>query len=262
MIEFMKRIAEQAGAIAFADLLSLKASSIHRKGTCFDLVTDTDRKVEDFIIGQIRAEHPECGVFGEETGKSGQDKEFCFVIDPIDGTASFAHHLPNWCISIGLHRCGVPVAGVVFQPVSGDLYYAEQGKGAFMNGHRLRVSSRSVLSESIVSTGFSCLRAQWSEENNLPFFCRIAPRVQDIRKYGSAALDCCLIARGSLDAYWELFLQPYDIGAGVLILTEAGGHVTDLFGGDGFPGKGFLGSNGLIHKEILTFFHDYRNLCR
>ena len=262
MIEFMKRTAEQAGAIAFADLLRLKASSIHRKGTCFDLVTDTDRKVEEFIIGQIRAEHPECGVFGEETGRSGQNREFCFIIDPIDGTASFAHHLPNWAVSIGLHRNGVPVAAVVFQPAAGDLYYAEMGKGAYLNGSRLHVSSRTALSESIAGTGFACLRAQWKEENNLTFFSRIAPQVQDIRKYGSAALDCCLVARGSLDAFWELFLQPYDVGAGMLLITEAGGCITDLFGGAEFPGKGFLATNGALHKTFLSFFHDYRHLCR
>ena len=117
MIEFMKSIAKQAGAIALAGQLELQKKRIHTKGNARDLVTDTDRAVEEFICSRIREEYPQYGIFGEETGKSDSSSEYCFIIDPIDGTASFVHNLPNWCVSIGLHKNGEPVAAVVYQPV-------------------------------------------------------------------------------------------------------------------------------------------------
>lgn len=159
MIEFMKSIAKQAGAIALAGQLELQKKRIHTKGNARDLVTDTDRAVEEFICSRIREEYPQYGIFGEETGKSDSVSEYCFIIDPIDGTASFVHNLPNWCVSIGLHKNGEPVAAVVYQPVMDDLYYAEKGKGAYLNGLRLQVSTCDTLVESIVGTGFFCLRA-------------------------------------------------------------------------------------------------------
>ena len=260
MIEFMKSIAKQAGAIALAGQLELQKKRIHTKGNARDLVTDTDRAVEEFICSRIREEYPQYGIFGEETGKSDSDSEYCFIIDPIDGTASFVHNLPNWCVSIGLHKNGEPIAAVVYQPSMNDLYYAEKGKGAYLNGLRLHVSTCDTLVESIVGTGFFCLRAGWKEENNLKYISRIAPLVCDLRKYGSAALDACLVARGSLDAWWELCLAPYDIAAGVLILTEAGGKITDLHGGSEYPHKGIMGSNGAIHSTLLKFFEDHKDL--
>ena len=133
-------------------------------------------------------------------------------------------------------------------------------KGAYLNGLRLQVSTCDTLVESIVGTGFFCLRAGWKEENNLKYISRIAPLVCDLRKYGSAALDACLVARGSLDAWWELCLAPYDIAAGVLILTEAGGKITDLHGGSEYPHKGIMGSNGAIHSTLLNFFEDHKDL--
>ena len=262
MIEFLKQLAKQAGAIAYADSLQLSSASIHTKSTALDLVTDTDRKVENFIVSELKKRFPDFGIYGEETGKSQADREYCFVIDPIDGTASFVHGLPNWCVSIGLTRNGKPTAGAIFQPVTGDLYYAEEGKGSYVNGFRMQVSSREKLSECILVTGLACLRAQWKEENNLKFIARIAPHLSDLRKFGSAALDCCNTARGVVDGYWELFLQPYDIAAGVVIAREAGAVITDLFGQENFPGSGFLCTNGKIHTELLCYFHDYQNLKR
>lgn len=262
MIEFLKHLAKQAGAIACADNLRLKASNVHTKETALDLVTDTDRKVEDFITSELKKQFPDYGIFGEETGKSHMDREYCFVIDPIDGTASFIHGLPNWAVSIGLTRNGKPVAGVVCQPVTNDLYYAEEGKGSFVNGIQMHVSMHQELSDCILATGFSCLRAQWKEETNLIYFSRIAPLLADVRKFGSAALDCCFTARGMTDGFWELYLQPYDIAAGIIIAREAGAEITDLYGHDAFPEKGFLCTNGKIHKKLLAYFSDYKNLKR
>lgn len=262
MMEFIKRLAKQAGTLALADGMRLQSANIHTKASASDLVTDTDRKVEEFIIGELKRRFPECGVYGEESGRDHSEREYCFVIDPIDGTTSFVRGLPNWCVSIGLARNGKSVAGAVYQPTSGELYYAEEGKGSFLNGMRLRVSEHAELAECVLTTGFSCLRAQFQEETNLKFVARIAPKLTDLRKYGSAALDCCLTARGAVDGFWELNLQPYDIAAGVVIVREAGGVVTDLHGGDGFPGCGFIATNGKIHDKLLEHFRDFRNLRR
>ncbi|MBO5688471.1 MAG: inositol monophosphatase [Lentisphaeria bacterium] len=261
MMEFLKKLAVQAGTVARAEQGTLSGGSIHHKSP-LDLVTDADRKVEAFITGELAEHFPEYGIFGEEHGKKHADREYCFVIDPIDGTASFIHGLPNWCVSIGLMRNGRSVAGVVYQPVTGDLYYAAEGQGSFVNGIRLQVSERTELSDCILSTGFFCLRAQWKEENNLRFFNRIAPVLGDIRKYGSAALDLCMTARGVIDGNWELRLEPYDVAAGVIIAREAGATVTDLMGGDSFPTKGILATNGRIHEDILAYFHDFKALNR
>ena len=262
MIEFLKQLARQAGAIALADGLRLKAANIHTKATAHDLVTDTDRKVEQFITSELKKQFPEYGIYGEETGRNHADREYCFVIDPIDGTASFIHGLPNWCVSIGLTRNGKSIAGVIYQPVLDDLYYAEEGKGSFLNGIRMHVTERTELSDCILVTGLACLRALWKEENNLKFISRIAPELSDLRKYGSAALDCCNTAHGVVDGYWVLTLQPYDIAAGVIIAREAGAVITDLFGQDGYPSRGFLCTNGKIHEKVLSYFYDYQNLKR
>jgi len=262
MIEFLKQLARQAGAIALADGTKLQRGNIHTKATARDLVTDTDRKVEEFIISGLKKHFPEYGIFGEESGMDHIEREHCFVIDPIDGTASFVHGLPNWCVSIGVVHDRRPIAGVVYQPATDDLYYAEAGKGSFVNGIRIHVSDRADLGDCILSTGFACLRAQWKEENNLKFVSRIAPNINDIRAHGSAALDCCLTARGAVDGFWELCLAPYDVAAGAAVLREADGVVTDLFGQDGWPACGILCTNGKIHEKLLDFFHDFKNLKR
>ena len=262
MMEFIKRLAKQAGALALADGMRLDSSGIHTKETARDLVTDTDRKVEQFIITELKKRFPEFGIYGEESGRDHSEREYCFVIDPIDGTTSFIRGLPNWCVSIGLARNGKSVAGAVYQPTTGDLYCAEEGKGSYLNGMRLRVSEHSEIGECVLTTGFACLRAQFQEENNLKFVARIAPELTDLRKYGSAALDCCMTASGATDGFWELYLQPYDVAAGTVIIREAGGVVTDLYGGDGFPGRGFIATNGRIHEKLLKYFYDYKNLRR
>lgn len=262
MIEFLKQLARQAGAMAQADQLCLKAANIHSKENIRDLVTDTDRKVEDFIVAELKKHFPDYGIYGEESGKNHTEREYCFVIDPIDGTASFVHGQTTWCVSIGLTRNGKSIAGVVYQPTMDELFYAEEGKGSYVNGIRLQVTGRDKLNECILATGFACLRARWEEENNLKFFCRIVPELSGVRRFGSAALDCCRTARGEVDGYWELCLQPYDIAAGDIIAREAGAVITDLFGKEEYPASGFLCTNGKIHEQMLSYFHDYRNLKR
>ena len=262
MIELLKETAFQAGKIALADMERLSIENIHNKSNVLDLVTDTDRKVEEFIVSRLKKHFPAYGIYGEETGKDHADSEYCFIIDPIDGTASFTHKLPNWGISIGLTRNGQVIAGVIYQPVMDKLYYAERGKGSYCNGRKLACSNRARLCDAIAVTGFYCLREGWKEENNLRYFSRIAPHLCDIRKFGSAAVDCCKVAEGIIDFYWELCLQPYDMTAGAIIASEAGALVTDLHGGNNYPAMGLLISNVPLQKEVLPFFTDFQALHR
>lgn len=262
MIEFVKSVAVRAGKLALYEQSCMNSSNIHRKDTDKDLVTDADRKVEQFIISELKKSYPDFDVLGEESGMSANKSEYCWIIDPIDGTTSFAHGFPQWSVSIGLHRNGEPLLGVVYAPVFDELYYAEAGRGAYCNGVRLTVSKRDKLIDSIATFGIFCVRAGWTEEENMKFASRLAPQLCDIRKCGSAALDFCYIARGIGDAYWELSLMPYDFAAGMLIVTEAGGRVSDLYGGDEFPQKGIICTNGLIHEQMLANFYDFQNLRR
>ena len=175
-----------------------------------------------------------------------------------DGDTPVGQIVHKRCRAVdGVDDEAVAVGGIGFPG-----FLAEKGKGAYLNGTRIHVSNADTLVESIVGTGFYCLREGWKEENNLKFFARVAPLVADIRKYGSAALDACHVASGSLEAWWELCLAPYDIAAGALILTEAGGTVTDLHGGNEYPHRGILGSNGKIHNTMLEFFQDFKELHR
>lgn len=259
LLEFMKDLALRAGACAEGARAAGLDQNINSKGAERDIVTAADKMVEDLIVKAVSARYPDHGIFGEESGKTNMESPYCWIIDPIDGTTSYAHNAPTFSTSIALHYKGEPLAAAVYAPRFRELYYARKGKGAYCNGVRLSVSDHKELNKSVVTTGFSCLRAGW-KDNNLPFFCAIAPIVRDIRKYGSAALDCCWVAAGKQDAFWELYLQPYDYAAGILILSEAGGVYTDLFGGNDLENKGFLTSNGHLHNVMLPFFKDYKAL--
>ena len=253
MIEFIKEIAREAGCTALAEMKRLDASRVHAKGTDKDMVTEVDRMIEDQLIAAIHAKFPEHDIYGEETGRSGSNSEFCWIIDPIDGTTSYIHQTPYFSISIGLQQNGVNIAGAVCAPKLGELFWAEKGQGAFLNGERIRVSSRNVLGQSLVATGFACIRAGW-KENNLKYFSRIMPDIRDIRRCGSAAVDLAYVACGRYEGFWEMCLNIYDVAAGVLLVEEAGGIVTDMAGGKNFPEQGIVASNGLIHDKFLSYF--------
>jgi len=207
--------------------------------------------VEKVIISAIRKKFPDHGIYGEESGKTQTDSEFCWVIDPIDGTASFVRQHPYFSISIGLTRQGKSIAGVVYAPVLDRMFTAERGKGAFLNGKPIHCSACSRVEDAACTTGFVCLRDGYPK-TNLPLFCELAPIIQDIKRCGSAALDLCHIASGTYDAYWEFPLHLYDVAAGSLIAEEAGAVVTDLRGGNEFPYKGVLAANPVLHPLMLA----------
>lgn len=260
MLSFIINLAREGGDLAreLRSSVLLEPSQISSKSTLKDLVTAADRQVEDFVSAEIRRHYPGHGIYGEEHGRSNQDSPYCWVIDPIDGTASYIHNQPFYSISIGLQYRGRSQLGAVYCPVLQELFYAERGQGAFCNQQPIRVIDHGRLADSHASTGFSCLRAGWQTVNNLPYFCAIAKEAREIRRFGSAALDLCYVAAGKLDAFWELNLQAYDIAAGSLILEEAGGQISDLQGGPDWPRQGLLASNTVLHSEMLPFFSGYQ----
>ncbi len=250
MLGFIREIAVEAGKIAVEGGSRLTASEIHVKGTPTDLVTEIDRKVEAYLTGRIRERFPDHGIFGEESGETAGAGEYRWVIDPIDGTVNFIHGFPYYSISIALQKQGKTVAGVVYSPRLNELYAAAAGHGAALNSQPLRVSGCAALADSLLATGFACVRAG-IRPDNLELLPGIVRQIQGIRRNGSAALDLCNVAAGRFDGYWEFCLNLYDVAAGALILQEAGGRVTDLAGRNRWPEAGICATNGLIHAELL-----------
>ncbi len=257
---YMEQLAKDAGLLVMEDFFRLSVSDVNTKATAKDIVTFADRHAEDFIISRIHETFPEDNIFGEERGDSVQTQSpVRWIIDPIDGTAAFERGQLYYSISIAREVNGKLENGVVYAPRLNELFYGESGKGAFLNGQPIHVSDRSEWINCTCSVGFACLRAN-RQKNVLPLFCDIAARVREVRRIGSAALDCCQVAMGRYDFYCEHALNIYDVAAGTVILREAGGKVTDYDGNGNFPKKGFLASNGIMHEKVkgLVLQYDYR----
>lgn len=249
LIRFAEELAKKAGAIC-RDEQAVMAENLVEYKSVHDLVTPVDRKVEDFLRTEICRRYPDHAIIGEERGSSGAH-ELCWVIDPIDGTTSYVHDLPGYTVSIALQRNGESIVGVVYAPVLDLLFSSERGDGAFCNGKAINVSARPELNSSVLTTGFACARDGELEEG-LRIFSRVLPRVRDIRRHGSAALDLAFVAAGKFDGYWEKGLKLYDYAAGILLVTEAGGEVSDFSGGDDLLHNGLIATNGLISEELLA----------
>jgi len=216
-----------------------------------DMVTEADRAAEDFIAGQLRAAFPTHDLLGEEGSRgTSAGSPFRWVIDPLDGTTNFAHGLPTFAVSIGLEEEGTPVVGVVYDPMREEFFSSRRGEGAKLNGLPLRVSKTNELIRSLLVTGFSYdmdRRARQAET-----WRDFLTRVQAIRQTGSAALNLCYIAAGRLDGYWERGISPWDVAAGALMVTEAGGAVTDMAGGTfRSDDRQIVASNGILHGDLL-----------
>jgi myo-inositol-1(or 4)-monophosphatase len=237
-----------------------------------DLVTVADRTSEKLIRERLSEAFPEHGIFGEEGTRERLGAEFRWYVDPLDGTTNFTHGFPQFCVSLGLEQRsaelrpeqdGVLVAAVIYDPLRDELYAAERGRGARLNGKPMHVSRRPELAESLIATGFPSSKRH--ENPNVHFYQEFTLRSHGVRRAGSAALDLAFVAAGRLEAFWEFNLNPWDTAAGVLLVQEAGGRVT------GFSGKPFLldsrevlASNGLIHGELTALFDDMfagRNLA-
>ncbi len=216
-----------------------------------DLVTNFDRRSQAMIIAHLSGLFPDHDFLAEEGLSHATNSHFCWIIDPIDGTTNFAHGYPVYSVSIALQKDGQTVVGVIYDPTRDEMFSAAGNQGAHINGHKISVSITRELTHSLLSTGFP-YDIRESSDNNLDHFADLATRAQAVRRCGSAALDLSYVACGRLDGFWELKLSPWDVAAGILIVWEAGGQVSDFRGGDpDIFGKEIVASNGQIHDSLL-----------
>ncbi len=250
-LDFAVKIAEKAGEI----LLEYYRTNIkinYKGGDKRNLVTEVDVMSEQYLVEAIKKEFPGHCFLSEEGGDCGiKPSEYKWVIDPIDGTTNYAHGYNFYAVSIGLMHKHEVIAGVIYAPMLKELFSGGKGLGAFLNGKPIHVSNATTLETSLLSTGFNMNE----KGRNIPIFQHILPKAQGIRRAGSAALDMAYTAAGRLDGYWEYAIYPWDIAAGVIILREAGGKITDLEGNDidlthsnVMP---ILSTNGKIHDQIV-----------
>lgn len=255
------KIAREAGALL---------REFYRRGVAteyksdVDLVTEADRASEKLIVERLHAVFPEHGIYGEEGTRERIDREYRWYIDPLDGTTNFAHGFPVFCVSMGLeHRPpslpasqdGELIAGIVYDPLRDELFTAEKGKGAYLDGVRIHASKVAELAEALVATGFPSRKRH--DNPNIHFYQQFTLRSHGVRRAGSAALDLAYTACGRFDAYWEFNLNPWDTSAGALLVLEAGGTVTTFDGGAfRLDSKEVLATNGLLRDEMLGFFSE------
>ncbi len=246
MLNFTVNLAKKAGEYLRENFG--KELNIEHKGR-IDLVTQIDRNSQDMIVGEIFREFPHHSVIAEEGVDRTTGQEYTWFVDPLDGTVNYVHGIPFFCVSLGVFKDKKPYIGVCYNPISGDLFTAQSGKGAFRNGEKIKVSNTSLLVDSLVVTGFPY--SLTGLDNSIMRFTRILREVQGIRRFGSAALDLCFVAAGSFDGFWEVGLHPWDMAAGVVVLLEAGGRASGLSGEELDPNNGdILASNGRIHDGL------------
>ena len=249
MLDFAATLVREAGAILlrYYD----RTLKVQTKSSEVDLVTEADLASEEFIKERIRAAYPDHGILAEESGGEQTEGDYVWIVDPLDGTNNFSHGFPIFCVTVALQYEQALMLGLTYDPLRDELFCAEQNRGATLNGRTLRVSGTPRLVESLVATGFPYKKATIAD-NNLAEFSRVAPKVQGIRRAGSAALDLAYVAAGRLDGYWEAHLSPWDWAAGLVLVQEAGGKVTDRGGQPwGMQSKAMVATNGLIHEELL-----------
>lgn len=225
--------------------------------SAFNIVTDVDKGSEAMIIKIIRDAFPDDSILAEESGSLPKQGERRWLIDPLDGTTNFAHSYPFFCVSIALEFDGELMVGAVFNPMTQELFCAEKGNGAYLNDERIHVSAIDKLSASLLATGFPPDSAN-AAFNNMEAFANITAQCHGVRRDGSAALDLCFVACGRSEGFWEWKLAPWDMGAGALIVREAGGKVTNLVDGPLDLNIGhILATNGVIHSEVVQELGKY-----
>jgi myo-inositol-1(or 4)-monophosphatase len=229
-----------------------------------DLVTVADRTVEKLIRTRLGEVFPDHGIYGEEGTRERLEQRYRWYVDPLDGTTNFAHGIPHFCVSMGLEERtpeldadhdGRIVAGVIYNPMLDELFTAERGQGARLNGQPIRVSQVPDLAESLVATGFPSRKRH--DNPNIHFYQEFTLRSHGVRRAGSAALDLAYVACGRFEAFWEFHLNPWDTSAGILLIEEAGGRITDFSGGPfQLNSREVLASNSLVHDELVNMFED------
>jgi myo-inositol-1(or 4)-monophosphatase len=234
------------------DFGEIEQLQVSRKGPA-DFVSAADHRAEAVIRAELERARPKYGFLMEESGETrGADPQHRWIVDPLDGTTNFLHGIPQFAISIALERQGKLSAGLVYNPISDELFTAERGGGAFLNDRRLRVAARSSLAEAVVATGTPFL-GRGDVGEYLRELAAVMPEIAGIRRFGAAALDLAWVAAGRFDGFWERGLSPWDMAAGLLLLREAGGFATDLDGGDGILDSGHIvAGNEAIHRQLLA----------
>lgn len=250
-LNVMVAAARKAGRPLIRDFGELENLQISMKGPA-DFVTHADKRTEQILIDELSKARPGYGFLGEEGGVvEGKDKSHRFVIDPIDGTTNFMHGIPHFAISIGLEREGAIVAGIIFNPITDDLFYAEKGHGAYLNNKRLRVSARKEMSSCLLGTGLPFLGREGLARAMAETQAALAVS-SGIRRMGAASLDMAYVAAGRFDGFWERGLKLWDMAAGVVLVREAGGIVSDFAGRtEALTGQEVVCGNENIHPQLL-----------
>ncbi len=252
LITVMVNAARKAGRALIRDFGEVEHLQVSLKGPA-NFVSAADKRSEETIYQELHKARPDFGFLMEERGEvEGADKTHQWVVDPLDGTTNFLHGIPLFAISIGLVKSGQPVAGLVFNPVTDEMFLAERGKGAFLNDRRLRVAQRRDLSNAVVTCGIPH-RGRGDLQRFLREYGAMQPKVAGVRRTGAAALDIAWVAAGRFDGFWEHALSAWDLAAGICLVTEAGGFVTDEKGGDTMLQSGsVVAGNEFVHREMLA----------
>ena len=256
LINVMVGAARKAARSLKRDFGEVEHLQVSLKGPA-NFVSAADRRAEQILCGELAKARPGYGFIGEEGGRQeGSDKTHRWIVDPLDGTTNFLHGIPQFAISIALERERTIVAGVIYNPANEELFVAERGKGAFLNDQRLRVAARTRLAEAVIGCGLPHLGrgdlALFRKE-----FAVVQDKVAGLRRFGAAALDLAWVAAGRLDAHWERDLSPWDMAAGLLIVREAGGFVTDLDGGDDmFAKANIIAGNEAMQRALLSLIRE------
>ncbi|HEY7297790.1 MAG TPA: inositol monophosphatase family protein [Xanthobacteraceae bacterium] len=251
LLNVMIKAARKAGRTLRRDFGEVEHLQVSLKGPA-NFVTAADRRAEEIVHEELSRARPGYGFLGEEGGRrEGPDKTHCFIVDPLDGTSNFLHGIPHFAVSIALEREGTMVAGVIYNPANDDLFVAERGKGAFLNDQRLRVAARRRLLDAVIACALP-----HHGRGDLALGIREIAAVQDkvagLRRFGAAALDLAWVAAGRLDGYWERNISPWDVAAGMVLVREAGGFVTDLDGGEAScRTSDVVAGNEAIHRELM-----------
>jgi myo-inositol-1(or 4)-monophosphatase len=248
-LPYLEMLARKAGAILREGYS--KEHQVDYKGV-IDLVTEVDHQSEAFLLGEVRSDFPSHHIFSEESGVIYGNDEHIWYIDPLDGTVNYAHQVPIFCVSIAYASKGVLTLGAVYDPLRDEMFLAERGKGATLNGKALRVSLVTELQKSLLVTGFP-YDAWDTKQDNFANFVKLAKRTQGVRRLGSAALDLCYVAAGRFDGFWELALKPWDVAAGGLVCEEAGAGVTNVKGAADYisPPQSVVAATPGIHALML-----------
>ena len=252
LLNVMMKAARKAARQLNRDFGEVEKLQVSVKGPA-NFVTAADRKAEQTLRDEFMTARPGYSFVGEEGGRiDGPDKSHTWYVDPLDGTTNFLHGIPHFAISIGLEREGTMVAALVYNPVSDEMFIAERGKGAFVNDQRLRVAGRRTMEDAVVACGLPH-RGRGGLAEFRTEFAAVQEQVAGLRRFGSAALDLAYIAAGRFDIYWERNLQSWDMAAGILLVREAGGYVTDCDGHDAMFAKGnIVAGNETLLKDLLT----------